>query len=144
MTEKSLEDWMASNPPAKRGPLAPHRKAMQQLSDAGYTHEEIRTWLAAQGVQVSRQAVTKALASEPASTPASNRPQRGESPLSHMQGEATGTQPWKTSTNPSAAPRPGPDATLKDRAQAVGDQYLNKIHNPLVTRLLSSKTNRKT
>lgn len=144
MTEKSLDDWMASHPPAKRGPLAPHRKAMQQLSDAGYTHQEIRTWLAAQGVQVSRQAVTKALASEPALTPAINRHQCGDTPPSHKQGEATAKQPWKTSTNPSADPQPGPDATLKGRAQAVGDKYLNKIHNPLLTQLLSSKTNRKT
>lgn len=117
---------------------------MQQLSDAGYTHQEICTWLASQGVQVSRQAVTKALASAPASTPASNRQPSGDSPLSHRQGEATAPQPWKTSKNPSVAPPPGPDATLRDRAQAVGDQYLNKIHNPLVTQLLSSKTNRKT
>ncbi|WP_377153619.1 hypothetical protein ACFJIX_18755 [Roseateles sp. UC29_93] len=143
MNEKSLDDWMASNPPAKRGPLAPYRKAMQRLYEAGYTHEAIRTWLAAQGIQVSRQAVTKALASEPASTPATNRQPRGDQPQRHTQGEATATQPWKTSTNPSANPRPVPDATLKDRAQAVGDEYLNKIHNPLVTRLLSSKTNRK-
>ena len=143
MTETSLDDWMARNPPAKRGPLAPHRKAMQQLSHAGYTHEEIRTWLAAQGVRVSRQAVTKALASEPAATPATNRQPRGNPPQSRTQGEATATQPWKTSTNPSADPQLVPDATLKDRALAVGDEYLNKINNPLVTRLLSSKTNRK-
>ena len=143
MTETSLDDWMASNPPAQRGVLAPHMQSMRQLAAAGYTHQEIRTWLADQGVQVSRQAITKALASRPAMQPATNRLPSSNPPATGKQGEATGTQPWKTSTNPSADPQLGPDATLKDRALAVGDEYLNKINNPLVTRLLSSKTNRK-
>lgn len=143
MTATSLDDWMASNPPAQRGVLAPHMQSMRLLADAGYTHQEIRTWLADQGVRVSRQAITKALASRPAMQPATNRLPSGNPPATKTQGEATGTQPWKTSKNPGVAPPPGPDATLKDRAQAVGDQYLNKIHNPLVAQLLSGKTNRK-
>ncbi len=139
MTSPSLEDWMANHPPMQRGVLAPHMAALRQLARAGYTHQAMRDWLASQGVQVSRQAITKALAA----TPAASRPRHGHQPAPSSQGTAQGIQPCTTSKNPGAAAASGPDATLKDRALAVGEKYLSNTLNPLVAQILTGKTHRK-
>ncbi|PZP30466.1 MAG: hypothetical protein DI603_15190 [Roseateles depolymerans] len=131
---------MEAHPPAQRGVLAPHLGALKQLAQRGYTHQEMRAWLASQGVTVSRQAVTKALATHPAT----DRQPLGNQPATAKQGEATKKRCSTTPTNRGAAPPPGPDATLKERAQAVGDQYLTKTLNPLAAQLLAkTTTNRK-
>lgn len=140
MSAPELDQWMQSHPPARRGLLGPYLDALRQLDLAGYTHQEMRTWLASQGVTVSRQAITKALANHPATA----RQPVGNQSATQKQGEATARQPCKTPKNHGAAPPAGPDATLKERAQAVGDQYLNKTLNPLTAQMLASKTNRKT
>lgn len=140
MTALDLDAWIQAHPPAQRGVLAPHLEALQQLAQRGYSHQQMRAWLASQGVTVSRQAITKALATHPAT----DRQPLGNPPATAKQGEAAKKKPCsKTSKNPGAAPPPGPDATLKERAQAVGDQYLTKTLNPLTAQLLASKTNRK-
>jgi len=139
MTGPSLEDWMTKHPPVQRGVLAPHMAALRQLASAGYTHQAMRGWLASQGVEVSRQAITKALAA----TPASSRPPRGNQPAPPALGTTEGMHPCTTSKNPSVAAVPGLDATLKDRALAVGEKYLSNTLNPLVAQILTDKTNRK-
>ena len=132
-----LEQWLRENPRNLQGVNA-HAAELQRLKALGYTQEQMRAWLATQGLQVSRQAISKfflrarATAAPPEATPAP--PQRAPT------GEALACNPSK---NPSDEPPPEPAAaTLKGRAQRVGDRYLQQTLSPLAKQLLkpSSKT----
>lgn len=130
-----LEAWLRENPLAAPQGLKAHAAALQQLKALGYTQDQMRAWLTTQGLQVSRQAISKfflrarATGAPPEATPA---------PLPRTSA-ATGEQKaCKPPKNPSAAPPPAPgETTLKERAQAVGDRYLQQTLSPLASQLLN-------
>ena len=130
------DEWLAANPPARpTSAAAPYLAQLAELRGQGYTWQQLSDWLALQGVTVSRQALTKFFLGRRA-TPA----QASRNP------DATRKQPRcnPRRTNPSAAPAAAPaePATLKARAQAVGEQYLSNTLSPLAAQLLGK--NRKT
>ena len=131
-----LEQWLREHPPEARG-LKAHAAALHQLRSLGYTQEQMRAWLNTQGMSVSRQAISKffCTAAQPTAT-------HGNSP----QPEATARQPsCNPLTNPNAAPPPAPaePLTLKARAQAVGDRYLQQTLSPTASQLLQNAPPRK-
>jgi len=127
-----LEQWLRENPRNLQGVNA-HAAELQRLKALGYTQEQMRGWLATQGLQVSRQAISKfflrarATVAPPEATPAP--PHRAST------GEAPACSPLK---NLSDEPPPEPAAaTLKGRAQRVGDRYLKQTLSPLAKQLLN-------
>lgn len=126
-----LEQWLRENPRTLQG-VSAHAAELQRLKALGYTQEQMRAWLATQGLQVSRQAISKfflrerATSAPPEATPAP--PQRAPT------GEVLSCNPSK---NPSGEPQHEPAAaTLKGRAQRVGDRYLQRTLSPLAQQLL--------
>ena len=132
----ALAAWLAANPPARpTSAAAPFLVQLAELRAQGYTWQQLSDWLALQGVEVSRQALTKFCLRQRA-TPAQ--------PLSNP--DATRKQPRCNPRKPNPIGVPAAahaeHATLKARAQAVGEQYLNNTLSPLAVQLLSK--NRKT
>lgn len=133
-----LEQWLRDHPPEARG-LKAHAPELQRLKALGYTQEQMRSFLATQGLNVSRQAISKfflrhsATAAQPAA-PAGNAIAPPRNPDATAEQQACNSK-----TNPSAAPPPAPaePQTLKERAQAVGDRYLQQTLSPLAAQLLS-------
>ena len=119
-----LEQWLRENPRNLQGTSA-HAAELQRLKALGYTQEQMRAWLATQGLQVSRQAISKFFLRVRATAAP---PQRAPT------GEALACNPSK---NLSDEPPPEPAAaTLKGRAQRVGDRYLQQTLSPLAKQLL--------
>lgn len=140
-----LEQWLQQHPPTARG-LKAHAAALHRMKSLGYTQEQMRGWLATQGLTVSRQAISKfflparATAAQPPATP-------GNHGATARATDATQEQPpCNIPTNRSAAPPPAPAEaqTLRERAQAVGDHYLQQTLSPLAAQLLSAKPPSKT
>lgn len=134
---KELETWLREHPPDQRG-LKAHAAELRHLKALGYTQEQMRAWLDTQGLTVSRQAISKfilrsgATAAQPVAT-------TGNSHAIARPPEATATQPTCNNTkSPCDAPQPAPaeSHSLRERAQAVGDRYLQRTLSPLASRLM--------
>lgn len=132
-----LEQWLRENPPELRG-IKAHTQGLQQLKALGYTQEQMRAWLATQGLTVSRQAISKFFLRSNATTAQPTAPRATERTTQ----ATTGTTTCNSTKNPNAGHRPAPaeSQTLKGRAQAVGDLYLQNTPSPLAAQLLNRKT----
>lgn len=146
-----LDLWLREHPPEARG-LKAHAAELQRLRGLGYTQEQMRAWLKTQGLSVSRQAISKffCTTTQPQRNPAQTPSNPAQPSAIKSNGPASASKPGATQEpqrcnkppNPSAEPPPEPaeHLTLKARAQAVGDRYLQQTLSPLAAQLLSSKT----
>ena len=138
-----LDQWLCEHPPEARG-LKAHAPDLQRLKALGYTQQQMSAWLATQGLAVSRQAVSKFFLRACATSAQPDAPRRNTSATAGTPEATTQQQPCNSQTNPNAAPPTEPGATLKARAQAVGDRYLQQTTSPLAAALLIARPPRNT